>query len=217
MVLTTSFGEQWFLIGPNKFIHQPDAYNCGPNALLKLMHVVGRLPPSTNVSQLDQASVRRITMGDFRSLLNEVQRGTNSCFTSPQRNRKERQGGASMPTGLPDKSNSGEVVHKTATLTSLDGLTQDAVVDKHLRVEHVQESRNKAVAKRKLFRRYQQDKMLKQRKQEERTRCPEIGSVVVMEMDKRDVTHARGLVGIVVSIGRGAGIEVLTEAGVIGN
>jgi hypothetical protein len=104
-------------------------------------------------------------------------------------------GGAAMPTGPPDKSKPGKVVHDTATLTSLDGLSQDAVGHKHLRVEHVKESRNKAVAKRKLFRKYQQYKMLKQRQQEERTRCPEIGGVVVMEMDKSDITHARGLVG----------------------
>jgi hypothetical protein len=83
MLLKGDNGEEWLLLGPEKFIEQLDGYNCGPNSVLKMMSIVGRLPVGVVVAELDQAMVRRITMADFRSLLREISDDPNSEFTAP--------------------------------------------------------------------------------------------------------------------------------------
>jgi hypothetical protein len=44
-----------------------------------------------------------------------------------------------------------------------------------------------------------------------------IGDCLNIQIDKRDVPHARGLLGIVFNVGEGGGAEVVTSGGVISN
>jgi hypothetical protein len=79
----------------------------------------------------------------------------------------------------------------------------------------VDERRKNAVAAKHVFREYQRRKMIRHRKGQVSEIAVNVGSVVVIRLDGRDVAHARGLVGVVFDIGKGAGIQVVTEAGVV--
>jgi hypothetical protein len=72
MTMTFENGDEWLLFGPVTFIKQ-GPYDCGPNAILKLMSVFGAIPPDTVVEMLKGSDVRRITMANYRSLLQQFE------------------------------------------------------------------------------------------------------------------------------------------------
>jgi hypothetical protein len=60
-------------------------------------------------------------------------------------------------------------------------------------------------------------KMINQRVNDVIKRSAKVGDCIRMELDKRDIPHARALLGVVFKVGRGGGVQVVTSDGVISN
>jgi hypothetical protein len=233
MTLTNDNGDRWKLCGPKVFIKQKDSFNCGPNAILKIMSVFSPISHETPIERLDSGEVRRMTMCNFRSLVNDLKYSQEKGVSvrlprRPKRNlrptvedkqgkrQKETQTSATKPEETVDE------VRKTApkeTLSSKTETTEEQVENPVSRSTSsevtVDEVRETAVTVRTAFRSEQATKMRKQRETDVIQRSAVVGDCVVMEMDKRDVPHARGLLGVVFGVGSGGGALVVTRGGII--
>jgi hypothetical protein len=75
--------------------------------------------------------------------------------------------------------------------------------------------RDEAIRMKTTYRATMQRKMRMQRQKCVEERSAQLGDCVKMSLDKRDIPHARGLLGVVCNVARGGGIQVVTRAGVI--
>jgi hypothetical protein len=79
----------------------------------------------------------------------------------------------------------------------------------------VEQVRDEAIRMKATYRDTMLRKMRMQRQKCVEERSAQIGDCVKMSLDKRDISHARRLLGVVCNVGRGDGIQVVTRAGVI--
>jgi uncharacterized protein (DUF849 family) len=77
----------------------------------------------------------------------------------------------------------------------------------------VEEVREEAIQVKTTFRASMQRKMRMHREQYVEERSAYVGDCVNMALDKRDIPHARGLLGAVCNVSRGGGVQVVTRAG----
>jgi len=202
------------------FVQQHDSYNCGPNAVLKIMSVFDRIPQDTVVEMLDPGDVRRITICDFRSLLRDFS-GSFLKGISVRVPTKRKQIQAEVEETLQEI-----FVPKPSAKESVEETLQEIFVPEPSKKESVEEAlsqkvatektvddvRKDAIMVRSAFRSQQRRRMRKQRENDVTARCANVGDCVNMELDKRDIPHARGLVGVVFNVGNGGGAQVVTRA-----
>jgi hypothetical protein len=119
MTLTNDNGDVWKLCGPTVFIKQNDSFNCGPNAVLKIMYVFSPIRHETPTERLDSGEVRRITMGDFRSLVNDLKYSQEKGVSVRLPNRPKR----NLRAKVKDKQGK----RRKETQTSIAPKTQEQV------------------------------------------------------------------------------------------
>jgi hypothetical protein len=88
-------------------------------------------------------------------------------------------------------------------------------VDSEETQSNVEKERQEAIEVRSKFRKEQRGKMRKQREKDIEKRSAKVGDYVVLEVDKRDIPHARGIPGVVFQVGKGGGSRVVTRHGII--
>jgi hypothetical protein len=74
----------------------------------------------------------------------------------------------------------------------------------------VEQVRDEATRMKKTYRATMQRKMRMQRQKCVEERPAQIGDCVKLSLDKRDIPHSRGLLGVVCNVARGGGIQVVT-------
>jgi hypothetical protein len=61
------------VVGPIVFVKQYDSHSCGPIATLKIMSLFGAIPTGTMPEVLEASDRRRITMDNYRGLVQHFQ------------------------------------------------------------------------------------------------------------------------------------------------
>ena len=276
MILNEESNGGWSLVGPETYIKQKDGHSCGPIAMMKLLSVFNRLPEGTLVEQLTSNEIRKITMGDFRSLLNEfrenedkrisvtvpkrrqsnVARSTeamspgqtesNSCVETidePEnvdvdiidQNRKDalakksefRQLMEGKMISMREKSmREKELIQRSAKVgdcvkmkspgpTESNSCVESIDEAENVDVDIIDQNRKDALAKKTEFRQLMEGKMISMRDKDLIQRSAKVGDCVKMKLDKREVPHAKALLGVAYNVGKGGGAQVVTTDGII--
>jgi hypothetical protein len=202
MILNEESNGGWSLVGPETYIKQKDGHNCGPIAMMKLLSIFNRLPEGTVVEQLTSNDIRRITMGDFRSLLKEFRDNEDKriSVTVPKR----RQSNVA-------RSTEGMSPGQTESNSWLEIIDEPENVD----VDIIDQNRKDALAKKSEFRQLMEGKMISMREKDLIQRSAKVGDCVKMKLDKREVPHAKALLGVAYNVGKGGGAQVVTTDGII--
>jgi len=200
----------WIIKSTNSFINQYDSYNCGPIACLKIMDIFNEV--NEKHRKVEQDEYRSVVVNEFKKLL--IFHDCNLKVAVPE---------VLEPSSGLAIQNEGEVSFSVKTplcesdilrerAASIEGEVSFSVKTPLRESDILRERAASSKRKRQLA---QAERMKSLRNDQTDSLMLQVGSIVTIRNDYRDIPNPRGTVGIVFKFKESGGVNVVTENGVI--